>query len=123
MLKELVNGVRVIVSTISLQAEKTSPRSISQQAPAHNPRTTSAAPKRTRIQIAQAQNDLDLRDLQAAGGIVARSAWTVGTGNYQRNVPNGAAVYASYDSAAPAHVQAWFAQHPRAQNAVAIITV
>lgn len=62
-----------------------------------------------------------IKDLQDAGGIVARGAWQVGTGNFKkaRAVPVGATQYASYDKA-PAHVVAWFAAHPRAQNCVAI---
>lgn len=122
MLKQIVNGVRTMVSNISLQADHTVTAT---KFTAKRTTYTAAvkAPKRTRAEIAQAQDDLDMRDLLAAGGIVARGAWTAGSGNYKRtrNVPTGACTYASYDTSAPAHVRAWFAQHPRAQNAVAII--
>jgi hypothetical protein len=121
MLKQIINGKRVIVSTASLQADA---------APARNSKPTRAAtfsvaamPKITRVEQDAARNAAAIIDLQNAGGIVARGAWQTGSGNYKkaRAVPEGAQEFTSYDRSAPASVVAWFAAHPRAQRCVAVV--
>ena len=79
--------------------------------------------KQTRAEIARAKNDKAIADLRAVGGIVAYGAWSTGAGNFKskRSIPLGAYIYKQ--GAGPAHVQAWFATHPRALRCVAILEV
>jgi hypothetical protein len=134
MLKSVVNGQRIVLSTASLQAEA-APAEIQTHAQkcqagrdAAQLRWLAAQPpkiKMTRTEQDAARTATAIADLQAAGGIVARGAWQTGTGNYKkaRVVPVGAAEFNKHDNHALANVQAWFAAHPRAQRCVAALEV
>lgn len=69
------------------------------------------------------KNDQAIADLKAVGGIVAKGAWQVGTGNYKkaRGIPVGAQICLRESRDLPAAVAFWFTNHPRAQACVAIV--
>lgn len=122
MLKSVVNGQRVVVSSTSLQSDEVVVKS------KNNPQKTHyvvvpAPAKLTRAEQDAARNEAAIADLRREGSIVARGAWQTGTGNYKkaRAVPAGAQEFHKAEGRAPANVLAWFAAHPRAQRCVAVL--
>jgi hypothetical protein len=127
MLKEVVDGQRVVVSTATLQSEELVMQTKNKTQKARYS-TVPAPVKLTRAEQDAARTDAALADLRKEGGIVAFGAWQTGTGNYKkaRAVPAGAVVWWAHDVnyphlKCPPNVCDWFSAHVRAKRCIAII--
>lgn len=130
MLKEVIDGKRVVFSSISLQADALITNVSS------NKSVSLVKNIQRQSKHVDLQNSVALQDLHSLGGITAYSNWSTGVGNFKkaRAVPVGAKVYSSWETKpqgfcitdplkvyAPANVCAWFKMHPRARRCIAVV--
>jgi hypothetical protein len=127
MLKSVIDGQRVVVSSSSLQSDEVVVQSKNKSQKMHYAVVPTPA-KLTLAEYAAARDAQAIADLRKNGGIVAFGAWQTGAGNYKkaRAVPAGAAVWWAHDvryphMKCPTNVCEWFAEHPRAKRCVAIV--